>query len=237
MDRHPPLIGITGRRRKAAELAYTAANFAHFDGEWFYSDYAHAIVEAGGLPVYLPLDVDPTAIGARLDGILLTGGADINPARYGAEPEPELTHVEDDRDESEWRLLEYACEVGMPTLGVCRGLQLINAFHGGTLHQHDAAHFDGSYDVPPESLRHTVAFETGSELERLYGSELAVNSLHHQTVDRLGDSLRGTGWSGPVLEALEHQELPVLAVQWHPEMLPTRADDPLFAWLVDRARG
>ena len=120
-------------------------------------------------------------------------------------------------------------------LGVCRGLQLLNVATGGTLHQHVPDH--SRFDVAPDSLVHPVEFAADSELARMYGPRAEVNSLHHQTIDRLGEGWRVTA-SDPTdgtVEGVEHERLPMIAIQWHPEMLATRDSDPVFAWLVARA--
>ena len=118
--------------------------------------------------------------------------------------------------------------------GSCRGRQIVNTHAGGTLHQEVPSH--AGFDSPGTTEWHEVTFDDGTVLGRIYGPYLRVNSLHHQTVDEVGNNLRITARSGDdSVEGLEHANLPVIAVQWHPEMLPTRASDPLFAWLVSKA--
>ncbi len=183
--------------------------------------------------MHLPLDLDPAAIIDRLDGIVLSGGADIAPDRYGAEQHPAVTVVEPIRDDFEFDLLGQAIEHETPVLGICRGLQLLNVHCGGTLEQHVEAH--SRYDIPSSTTAHDVRFVDGSTLARIYGSERRVNSLHHQTVADVGSGLTVTASSDDgVVEGLELSDS-IIAVQWHPEMLPTRSDDPVFAWLIERA--
>jgi putative glutamine amidotransferase len=192
------------------------------------------VLEAGGLPVHLPIDVDPAEVVDRLDGLLLTGGADIGPDRYGSAPETDLYPPEPDRDEFELGLLGRATELALPTLGICRGLQMINVHAGGTLHQHVPTH--AAFDKATTTESHEVTFEPDSTLGALYGESRGVNSLHHQTIDRVGAQLRVTARSGDgTIEGIEHLDLPVVAVQWHPEMMLTHASDPLFTWLVGNA--
>jgi putative glutamine amidotransferase len=149
-------------------------------------------------------------------------------------PETEDFPPEPDRDAYELALLEGAYERGLPVLGICRGLQLINVCAGGTLHQDVPPH--AAFDQPPETELHEVNFEAGTVVGELYGGPQWVNSLHHQVVDRLGRELLVSGRSGDgAIEALEHMGLPVIAVQWHPEMMRGRAHDPSFGWLVDTA--
>lgn len=229
-----PMIGLSGRRKTGASIVGTPEPLYHLEGDWYYADYARGVWEAGGLPVHLPLDVDPAEFVERLDGIVLTGGADIGPELYGADSETEEFPPEPERDEFELGLYRAACGIALPTLGICRGLQLINVADGGSLHQHVPAH--AGFDRPPETLLHSVAFEQGSILADLYGESMKTNSLHHQIVDDVGRGLRVTA-SAPdgTVEGLEHESLPIVAVQWHPEMLPQRATDPIFTWLVDAA--
>ncbi len=229
-----PLIGLTGRRKLAGRILDTADNLRHLTGDWYYADYARGVLAAGGLPVNLPMETDPSAYVGHLDGILFSGGADIEPSRYDAPAETDAFPPEPVRDQFELDLMEAANGASVPVLGICRGLQLINVSAGGTLHQNVPEH--ARYDIASSALSHEVSIAPNSGLARLYGTQLSVNSLHHQTVDRLGKGLLATAHSDGVVEGLEHQTLPVLAVQWHPEMLETRDTDPLFGWLVDQAR-
>ncbi len=228
-----PLIGLTGRRKTAAQLEGTPANLLGLEGDWYYADYARGVLAAGGLPVNLPLDVDPAEFAGRLDGIVLSGGADVWPERYGAEPAPTADPAETERDAFELSLLDAAVASAIPVLGICRGLQLINVQAGGTLHQDIPEH--ARYDQAPEATAHPITIVPGSQIAGLYGNEHHVNSLHHQTVDRLGSGLRVTAEHEGTVEGLEHESLPILAVQWHPEMLTTRDSDPVFRWIVEAA--
>ena len=225
---------MTGRRKTGAQLVGTPENLKHLEGDWYYAAYTRGVIAAGGLPVHLSLDVDPGEYVERLDGIVITGGADVWPERYGATPAETAEAAETERDEFELRLLDVCRDAATPTLGICRGLQVINVHTGGTLHQHVPEH--ARYDIPPNELIHEVSIVDDSVLAGLYGTNHAVNSLHHQTVDQLGADLivTATHEDGTV-EGLEHASLPMIAVQWHPEMLDTRDEDPLFTWIVDQA--
>lgn len=234
MTNSRPLIGLTGRRKTAGQIVGTPEILHGLEGDWFYADYARGILEAGGLPVNLPLDVDPSLFIGRLDGILLSGGADIAPAHYGAAAETEDFPPELERDDFELKLYRAAAQQELPILGICRGLQMVNVASGGTLHQHVPVH--AGFDQDPSTLLHGLEIEPGSVLATLYGTEHKVNSLHHQTVATVGDGFRVTARSpDATVEGLEHETLPVVAVQWHPEMLATRSTDPIFTWLVDAA--
>ena len=228
-----PLIGLTGRRKTAGQLVGTPEVLHHLEGDWFYADYARGVLEAGGLPVNLPLDADPTLYLDRLDGILLSGGADIGAGHYGSDAGEADDPVETERDNFELALFAGARERQVPTLGICRGLQLVNVGSGGTLHQHVPEH--AGFTLPTTTLLHDVELQPESVLGSIYGDRHQVNSLHHQTVDTVGEGLRVTAHHDGSVEGLEHESLPIVAVQWHPEMLPTRATDPIFTWLVSTA--
>jgi putative glutamine amidotransferase len=201
----------------------------------YWVDYAHGILAAGGIPVFLPLGVDPTQYVERIDGLLMSGGADIEPELYGADPIPETSNPEPIRDEFEIALLESAFECELPIAGICRGLQMINVHTGGSLFQDVPTH--AVRDKPPSSQVHTVSIDQGSTLADLYGTSRNVNSLHHQSIDRLGEELRVAAWSEDGgIEGIEHESLPVIAVQWHPEMMDSRDSDPLFQWLVNQSK-
>lgn len=228
-----PLIGLSGRRKTGAQIVGTHPAFHGYEGDFYYADYARGVYEAGGLPVHLPLDVDPALFVERLDGLVLTGGSDVDPSRYGSELDEHSEALEEIRDDFEISVLEAAMEIEAPVLAICRGLQVLNVFAGGTLHQHVPAH--SCYDEGPATMVHPIQTTPGSELERLYGSTHMVNSLHHQTVDQLGADLLITAVHEDTIEGLEHTSLPILAVQWHPELLPTRSTDPAFGWIVEQA--
>jgi len=230
-----PLIGLTGRVKRGADIAGFPASLAHIDIDIYVSDYARAISAAGGLPVHLPQEVDPIRYAGRLDGLLLSGGADVDPVRYGAAVVDETGPVEPDRDEAELGLVDAAVAEGVPVLGICRGLQLLNVWAGGTLHQHVPAH--ARYDIDPADQFDVLTVDPRSRIGAIYGTTHRVNSLHHQSVDRVADEWVVTARSSDgTVEALEWPGHDVIAVQWHPELLPGAAADPLFAWLVERAR-
>lgn len=200
----------------------------------YFADYARGVAEAGGLAMFVPVDADPATLIERLDGLILSGGADLDPATYRQAPISDRLRFEPERDELELALLDLAVDSATAVLGICRGLQLANVQAGGTLHQHIPEH--AHFDKDRTALIHDVVFEPESVLGGLYGERLAVNSLHHQTADRIGVGYRVTGRSPDgTVEGLEHDSLPIVAVQWHPEMLPGRPVDPIFRWLVESA--
>jgi putative glutamine amidotransferase len=151
-----------------------------------------------------------------LDGLVLTGGRDVNPSRYGQARQPGTDTPDDARDELELRLIRDALERGLPMLAICRGMQMLNVARGGTLIQHLS-----SADVhKPKEATHHIRVAPGTHLAALIGAgEHVVNSRHHQAVDRLGDGLEVSAvWNDSVIEALEMPgQSFALAVQWHPE--------------------
>jgi len=229
-----PLIGLTGGRVRGRDLVGNLEVLGDSPVDVYYADYSQAVIAAGGIPLFVPLDLDPTIAADKLDGLLLTGGDDIAPVRYGAEHGAHTHSPEPTRDDHELALLSEAAERSLPTLGICRGLQLVNVHAGGTLHQHVPEH--AYIDEPGDREQHQVSIEAGSLLGELYGSTRPVNSLHHQCVDQVGANLNVTASTATGdVEGLEHSDLPIVAVQWHPEMLPTAPTDPIFTWLVSRA--
>ena len=163
-----PLIGITWRRRKGDKLRGSLKVMNHLSFDVYWVDYAQGIIAAGGIPVFLPLSLDPSEIIPRLDGILMSGGADIDPRRYGAEPEPELQSIEPVRDDFELKVLEKVYENNLPAAGICRGLQILNVYAGGTLFQDIPPH--AVREEPPSSRVHEVTFDEGSVFSGLYGA-------------------------------------------------------------------
>ena len=201
-------------------------------------NYANAL-EGSGLEGLFSLDISQAE---ECDGLLLPGGGDIDPARYGQLPAgseaPDLQ-----RDAAELELVSRFLAWGKPMLGICRGVQLLNVALGGNLIQDLPTVSYHRRDPERGDRVHTVSAGEGTFLSSLYGREFAVNSAHHQAADRLGDGLRRTAWSeGGVTEAVEHRHLPVAAVQFHPERLERIGEDTadgaaLFQWLTARAAG
>jgi putative glutamine amidotransferase len=202
------------------------------DARWAYwhkpavllpANYAEQVAAAGGIPVLLPPLPGIAAAVRRLDGVLLTGGGDIDPGRYGAQPHPATSRVSQARDTAELEMLDAAVAAGKPVLGVCRGMQLVNVARGGTLCQHlrgDAGHTPS----PGTFGSHPVRIEAGSRLAGILGANGAgvdVPTAHHQAIDRLGDGLVATAWAEDgVVEAVECAVAGgpfFVAVQWHPE--------------------
>lgn len=237
MSAHPR-IAVTGVVRCYDGADRTGVNAA----------YTRAVLAAGGLPLILPSLTPGDAADAILeaiDGVVFTGGEDVGPDRYGTERHA-LTGVADaQRDSFELALFAAARRRGVPILGICRGMQLINVALGGTLWQDLPSEHPGSVDHSPKTERnkrtHLVTLEPPSDVATALGCDrLMVNSVHHQAVRRLGSSLRAVGWSEDgLIEAAESADGSwILAVQWHPEEMYNQAaapDQGLFAALIKAA--
>jgi putative glutamine amidotransferase len=208
-------------------------------------NYIDAVQRAGGIALMFP--PDPHAVSEpdewldRVDGLLLAGGADVDPAAYGAEPDPRTVDTVPERDEFEIALARRAMERDIPFLGVCRGMQVMNVARGGTLIQHlpdDVGHEDHRRALGTfENADHDVRLADGSLVARLTGEKIhATKSHHHQGVAEIGTGLDVTGWA-TVDDLPEVVEDPTrtfaLGVQWHPEADET---SPLIAALVEQAR-
>ena len=216
-----PVIGITNTTRAG-----------------FIDNYTNAVAEAGGAPLILPILQDSEALYSvldRLDGIIFTGGADIDPNRYNEQPIYGLGQVTPARDAHDFALLARCLEHhAFPVLGICRGIQLMNVQAGGSCYQAlEKQKPDGIMhslidQYPLEYPSHNVLLERGSRLHAMYGKErLAVNSFHHQSLKDLGEGLTVTARAEDgVIEAVEREGRRfAVGVQWHPEMMASRDAD------------
>jgi putative glutamine amidotransferase len=221
-----PLIGVTTSELRPSAMGTTRAEMA------LGMTYMRTLDAAGAMPVVLPPVGDPAELLDRLDGICLSGGPDVDPAAYGArERHPDLGPTEPSLDAFELALAEAALARGLPILAVCRGAQALNVACGGTLHQHLPGH---RQTAPAGDPTHDVEVAARSRLARIMRARtLAVNSFHHQAVDRLGEGLRIVGRADDgTVEAIEGSGF-VVGVQWHAEVLAAHL--PLFEALVTAA--
>ena len=230
-----PVIGLTGNFRDSdCTLA---------------EGYYQSILKAGGTPLIIPPYDDTDALINTLDyvdGILLTGGADINPLFLGEEPVKELHGINPRRDRQELLLTQLAADRQIPILGICRGIQTMNAAFGGPLYQDIHSQMAGvrikhDQDLDRSYASHTVDIEKDTLLHQLFGTDtIAVNSFHHQAVKEAAPGFRVCAYAPDgVIEAIESTEYKsMLGVQWHPECFILKGDEcmmPLFQWLIQEA--
>ena len=237
-------MGMSPRPRIGICAAIEQARWGAWDRQAHLTprSYVDRVHDAGGLALLLPITEDePEELLDQVDALLLAGGADIDPAAYGAERHPCTVDTTPPRDRFEIALARAAVERDLPVLGICRGMQLLNVALGGTLIQHlpeDLGHEDhrrtlGSFD----NSDHDVRVEPGTLAARVIGEDVhKTYSHHHQAVDDLGSGLVATGWA-TIDDLVEVVELPgkrfVLGVQWHPEVDET---SPVVAGLVAASR-
>jgi len=222
-----PLIGIT-TSRTTSEFGYT--QFA------LPETYVQALVQTGANPVLVPSDLPEDVLGGlvlRLDGMLFSGGGDIEPHHYSTEIHPSLSYLDSERDRVEFFLLDKVLQKGMPFLAICRGVQVLNVSLGGTLYLDIPSQIPGalkhSYspaEIPIDFLAHEVQVEIGSRIAEIVGaSTVNVNSTHHQAIKELAPGLKPVAYSSDeLIEAVELGDYGFgLGVQWHPERLVSHA--------------
>ena len=194
--------------------------------------YEAAVKAAGGEPTaqYLP------QWDSQYDGLLLGGGVDMDPKYFG-EPIDGTEEIDGDRDVAELKLLEACLAEGKPVLGICRGHQVMNVYFGGSLHQNLANAVDHRGKV------HPVVAEAGSRIAGLMGENFVSNSTHHQGVKVPGKGMRITARAGDVVEAIEHESLPVMGAQFHPERMTQEYKNPdaseglpIFQWFINACK-
>ncbi len=247
--RNRPLIGVTTQTLHAIEGIPEA-----LPASWVMNQrYVHAVSAAGGVPVLVPLLAEEPAtlreIYERLDGVLVPGGVDVDPAYYREGRHPELGRLDPARDTTELVLTRWAVRDGKPFVGLCRGMQVLNVAFGGTLWQDLAAERPDSlkHDYFPtagwarDHLAHEVDVAIDSRLGEVIGAaNVPVNSMHHQGIRGLGYGLKATAWSPDgLIEAAEAESGFAVGVQWHPEMFDIGSPSVgrLFAAFIDAAGG
>ena len=235
-----PRIAIAGVTRQWDGQARVGVN----------ANYVRSVLAAGGLPIIIVPDLsreETVELFGDCDGLLLTGGEDVDPVRYGAAPHPKLGSLDPRRDENELAMITEARARDLPILGICRGIQILNVAFGGTLIQDLPSERPGRIDHDPPTDRdvrsHQVNVTEHSRLGEILGEiEFDANSFHHQAADRVGEGLTVTAVAPDgVVEGVESSDGHewIVAVQWHPEELahqPDAADLKLFAALIAAAR-
>jgi putative glutamine amidotransferase len=239
-----PLIGVPTGREKSQRFFGLPLYIMN-------QTYVRVLENLGALPVMIPLQMSEQTLRGifeRLDGLFLPGGEDMDPSTYGQERHPQLGAPDKERDRTELLLTRWALEAGMPLLGVCRGIQVINVVCGGTLYQdlHSQRDDLAKHDYFPPTferfrISHQVTIEPDSRLARALGTMHEVNSMHHQGIERLGQGLRIVARAEDGLpEAVEVPPLPfAVGVQWHPEELAKtdQLSGSLFAEFLRAAAG
>lgn len=209
--------------------------------------YTSAIEAAGGIPYIVPFTSQIGQLSDLLQmaqGVLLTGGIDIGPENYGEKKRERCGQTNCELDAYQFAAFRIARETRKPVLAICRGAQLVNVALGGSLYQDifselpTPLHCHAGENLQP-GVDHTVAIERESQLYRLFGSTITVNSRHHQAIKSPGKDLQITAMaSDGIIEGAEHRELPITLVQWHPELMMSAADItmlPLFQSLVKQS--
>lgn len=234
-----PIIGITPSLEEENELQNIQLNYI----------YAAALVEAGGLPVILPPFQEKGLIQeclTRIDGLLLSGGVDVDPLLFQEEPHPRMGRIDPYRDFFELEAVRGIWELKKPCLGICRGCQVINMALGGSIFQDlELQKKEGLLKHTQQAPRwyptHSVTVKDGSLLHRIYGhSRLVVNSFHHQVVKEPPPHFQIAAWAPDgIIEAIEHTRDPfIIGVQWHPETLWEKDEKTrdLFRYFVNQAK-
>ena len=218
---HAPVIGLSAYSESAQWAVW------HAPAVLLPAAYVQQVAAVGGIPVLLPPLPGVAQTVSQLDGLILTGGGDIAPGRYGESPHPRTTRVSVPREAAELELLDAALDARLPVLGICRGMQLLNVARGGTLRQH-LPEDSGHAPEPGTYGSHPVRLAPGTRLASILGDGAGVDvpTAHHQAVDTLGDGLVATAWAQDgIVEAVELDGSGspfVVAVQWHPEVSTDR---------------
>ena len=232
---HKPLIGIGSD---------VAQKQGERDRAFVYTTYIESLKRAGAVPVLIPPQPENAAdLAETLDGIVLAGGDDCDPAEYGEEKHPSCEPMDPRRQKNDLGLARLARERGIPTLGICLGVQVMNVAAGGTLIQDIGSAVDTDIDhasEPSDRHRHDVHIDSSTKLGSILGDEeFNVNSSHHQAIGRIGDGLRVTAKAPDgIVEGLEDPSHPFyLGVQWHPEDMPGESSAAaIFGAFVEAAR-
>ena len=227
-----PVIGVTCCVREASYANWT------MNSAILPSTYTTAITRAGGTPVIIPPSENPSPLLDSIDGLVIAGGPDLDPATLGQNPDPNTVEFYPKQDASEINLLEGALERDKPMLCVCRGMQLLAVLHGGRLHQHldSTPGHEGHGGYGGVVTEHGVIAKEGSRIATLMGMQITANSTHHQGVADAGSlTVTALAEHDGLIEAVERNDLRFcLGVQWHPERI---GHDVLYSALVQAARG
>lgn len=237
-----PIIGISG-----SEIIDDGGIFPGYRRSYVNEDYVDSVIQNGGIPYIIPFNEDDEVIEQQLlnvQGLILSGGHDVDPHNYGEEPEQKLGDIWPERDHFDMRLLKLAEKNNIPVLGICRGAQIINVAHGGSLYQ-DLSYrkeetLKHSQGQRPTLLTHTVETVAGTKIAELLGkAKLQTNSFHHQLIKDVAPEFKvAARATDGVVEAIENDDASIIAVQWHPEMLHrvVSYQNNLFKHIIEHAK-
>jgi putative glutamine amidotransferase len=237
-----PLIGISGNI-----LVAQSGMFPGMERAFVNCDYVNSIIAGGGTPVILPVINDDEAIETQMksvDGLILSGGYDVDPLLYGEEPTQKQDFIYPEIDNHDIKLIKAAFRMNKPILGICKGIQILNVAFGGTLYQ-DLSHIEDCFIMHSQNSKrdmpgHTVEILKETKLHRILGDNVRTNSFHHQAVKEIAPDFIANAWSKDgVVEGMEMKgERFVLGVQWHPEGMFEKYPImlKLFEAIVDAAR-
>lgn len=232
-------IGISG-----SIIVDEGGMFPGYERAYVNDDYIKSVIKAGGIPVIIPLIKNENDIKEQLemvDGIIISGGHDVNPLLYGEEPSQKLGGILPKRDDFDITLIKLAMEAKKPILGICRGHQLLNVVNGGNLYQ-DLSFIEGCYIKHNQASlsntpTHTIKIKEGTKLREVLGEETMCNSFHHLAIKEVAKGFVASAVSKDgIIEAIEHKhEEFVIGVQWHPEMMSSENENMLsiFKGLVE----
>lgn len=235
------IIGISAN----IEIATDSVPFAGRKRVRLYNGYVNSVIQAGGIPIIIPVTTDKNILKEYIelmDGLIISGGYDVDPARYNEDPHPLLQGTFPERDEFEFTLAKMAMDKEIPLLGICRGHQILNVLNGGTLYQ-DISLKEGSFIKHAQSshgtvVTHKINIEKDSMLYSILGDSTMVNSLHHLSIKDLapGFKIVATANDG-VIEAIEKEgDYFAMGVQWHPEVLSedNESMSDLFKYFINK---
>lgn len=233
------IIGISAN----IEIATDSVPFAGCKRIKLYNDYISSVIAAGGIPIILPVSIDKKVLDSHLeliDGLIISGGYDIDPLRYNEEPSTALQATFPERDEFEFYLVKKAMEKEIPVLGICRGHQIINVANGGSLYQDLSLKEDTfikhAQNSHGNTLTHRIEIAKDSMLYEILGETAIINSLHHQAIKTVAPGFKAVAKSkDSVIEAIEREKGSfVMGVQWHPEALAEKSADmaKLFDYFI-----
>ena len=237
-----PIIGISG-----SVIIDDGGMFPGYHRSYVNEDYVDSVVQNGGIPYIIPFNENEEVVKEQLlnvQGLILSGGHDVDPHNYGEELKQKIGDVWPERDVFDMRLLKFAEENNIPVLGICRGMQIINVAHGGSLYQ-DLSYrkektLKHSQNQTPTLVTHTVKADPNSQIANILGKDkFLTNSFHHQLVkDVAPDFTVAAKCVDGVVEAIENKDASVIGVQWHPEMLHRVVpfQNNLFKHIIDNAK-